>query len=168
MRSAKEAAGEYYVYIWFERKGGDILPFYVGMSRTENRWKNRSSRSDTFKEYIKGKDVFSMKVITDVCFEVAALCEERLQNEIKQRGFTTVDAEYDSEERKKRQREGIGAMPIVDGKRVSTRTGMPTGRPSRGIDITEMRCRVTGGEITVTAACKELGISRQTWYRLVG
>lgn len=168
MRSAKEAAGEYYVYIWFERKDGDILPFYVGMSKTQNRWKNRSGRSHTFKEYIKGRDVFSMKVITDVCFEVAALCEERLQNEIKQRGFTTVDAEYDSEERKKRQREGIAAMPIVDGKRVSTKTGRPTGRPKRDIDIQKYAKMVSDGKITVVAACKELSISRQTWYRLVG
>lgn len=77
-------------------------------------------------------------------------------------------AEQEWEKIRKRRNEGIAAMPIVDGKRVSTRTGMPTGRPSKGIDITEMRCRVAGGEITVTAACKELGISRQTWYRLVG
>ena len=166
MRSAKEAAGEYYVYIWFERKGGDILPFYVGMSKTQNRWKNRSDRSYTFKEYIKGKDVFSMKVITDVCFEVAALCEERLQNEIKQRGFTTVDAEYDLEERKRRQREGIDAMPVVDGKKVSTRTGRATGRPSLGVNTDDVRVRVESGEITVTQACKELGISRSSWYRL--
>ena len=76
-------------------------------------------------------------------------------------------AEQEWEKIRKRRNEGIAAMPIVDGKRVSTKTGMPTGRPPRGIDITEMRCRVTGGEITVTAACKELGISRQTWYRLV-
>ena len=77
-------------------------------------------------------------------------------------------AEQEWEKIRKRRNEGIAAMPIVDGKRVSTKTGMPTGRPPKGIDITEMRCRVTGGEITVTAACKELGISRQTWYRLVG
>lgn len=77
-------------------------------------------------------------------------------------------AEQEWEKIRKRRNEGIAAMPIVNGKRVSTKTGMPTGRPPKGIDITEMRCRVTGGEITVTAACKELGISRQTWYRLVG
>ena len=77
-------------------------------------------------------------------------------------------AEQEWEKIRKRRNEGIAAMPIVDGKRVSTKTGMPTGRPPRGIDITEMRCRVTGGEITVTAACKELGISRSSWYRMVG
>lgn len=77
-------------------------------------------------------------------------------------------AEQEWEKIRKRRNEGIAAMPIVDGKRVSTKTGMPTGRPPRGIDITEMRCRVAGGEITVTAACKELGISRSSWYRMVG
>ena len=77
-------------------------------------------------------------------------------------------AEQEWEKIRKRRNEGIAAMPIVDGKRVSTKTGMPTGRPPRGIDITEVRCRVAGGEITVTAACKELGISRSSWYRMVG
>ena len=77
-------------------------------------------------------------------------------------------AEQEWEKIRKRRNEGIAAMPIVDGKRVSTKTGMPTGRPPKGIDITEMRCRVAGGEITVTAACKELGISRSSWYRMVG
>ena len=46
--------------------------------------------------------------------------------------------------------------------------GFKEGRPALDIDITEMRCRVAGGEITVTAACKELGISRSSWYRMVG
>ena len=77
-------------------------------------------------------------------------------------------AEQEWEKIRKRRNEGIAAMPIVDGKRVSTKTGRPTGRPKRDIDITGMRDKVSGGIITVTDACKELGISRQTWYRMVG
>ena len=47
-------------------------------------------------------------------------------------------AEQEWEKIRKRRNEGIAAMPIVDGKRVSTKTGRPTGRPKRDIDITEM------------------------------
>ena len=163
----EDVAGEYYVYIWCERKNDEILPFYVGISRTKNRWKNRSSRSNAFKEYIKDRDVFSRKVIEGVCWRLAEECEKRLQEEIKSRGFITVDAEYDKAERNKRREAGIAAMPIVDGKRVSSRTGKGFGRESRGIDISEYRVRVEAGDMTVVDACKELDISRQTWYRLV-
>ena len=76
-------------------------------------------------------------------------------------------AEQEWDKIKKRRDEGIAAMPIVDGKRVSSRTGRGFGRESRGIDISEYRVRVEAGDMTVVDACKELDISRQTWYRLV-
>lgn len=66
------------------------------------------------------------------------------------------------QERKKihqRQAEGIAAMPIVDGKRVSVKTGRPIGRPQ--IDIAY---DLLAGE-TVTEACQRMGISRTQWYR---
>lgn len=77
-------------------------------------------------------------------------------------------AEQEWEKIRKRRNEGIAAMPIVDGKRVSTKTGRPTGRPKRDIDIQKYAKMVRDGKITVVAACKELSISRQTWYRMVG
>ena len=46
------------------------------------------------------------------------------------------------------------------------REGFKEGRPALNIDITEMRDKVSGGIITVTDACKELGISRSSWYKL--
>lgn len=66
------------------------------------------------------------------------------------------------QERKKihqRQAEGIAAMPIVNGKRVSERTGRPIGRPSRGISYD-----IFDGE-TIADACRRIGISRTQWYR---
>ena len=76
-------------------------------------------------------------------------------------------AEQEWNKTKERREAGIAAMPIVDGKRVSSRTGRGFGRESRGIDISEYRVRVEAGDMTVVDACKELDISRQTWYRLV-
>jgi DNA invertase Pin-like site-specific DNA recombinase len=75
------------------------------------------------------------------------------------------------EERKKileRQKEGIAAMPIVDGKRVSLKTGRPMGKPAKEIQgIEKYREMVESGAISVTESCKQLGISRTQWYRLV-
>ena len=76
-------------------------------------------------------------------------------------------AEQEWNKIKKRRDEGIAAMPIVDGKRVSSKTGRATGRPACGVDITDCRVRVESGEMTVTEACAELGISRSSWYRLI-
>lgn len=45
--------------------------------------------------------------------------------------------------------------------------GYREGRPRLDIDITDARVRVESGELTVTEACAELGISRSSWYRLI-
>lgn len=74
------------------------------------------------------------------------------------------------EERKKileRQREGIEAMPVVNGKKVSVKTGRPMGNP--GKDLSEFEKffkKVKKGELSVSESCRELGISRTHWYRL--
>lgn len=75
-------------------------------------------------------------------------------------------AEQELRKNKLRQRAGIDAMPVVNGRRISAKTGRPTGRPACGANIDEYRVRVIQGEMTVTQACKELGISRSSWYRL--
>lgn len=69
---------------------------------------------------------------------------------------------------RKRQREGINSMPIVNGKRVSTRTGNSTGRPRKELpNFEKFLEKQKEGLITVVEACSRLGISRAQWYRLV-
>ena len=81
-----------------------------------------------------------------------------------------VLASVAEEERKKirmRQREGIDSMPVVDGKKVSAKTGRPIGSPCK--DVSEFpyyASLVEKGEMSVTESCKHLGISRTQWYRL--
>lgn len=70
-------------------------------------------------------------------------------------------AQQEWEKTKKRREEGIAAMPVVDGKRVSSKTGRGFGREAKDLDL-DLR----EGE-TVSAACKRLGISRNTYYRRV-
>lgn len=68
-------------------------------------------------------------------------------------------AEQEWNKTKERREEGIAAMPIVDGRRVSSKTGRGFGREAKEIDLT-----LREGE-TITEACKRLGIDRSTYYR---
>lgn len=68
-------------------------------------------------------------------------------------------AEQEWKKTKQRREEGIAAMPVVDGKRVSSKTGRGFGRAEKSVDL-ELRI----GE-NITDACNRLGISRTTYYR---
>ena len=75
-------------------------------------------------------------------------------------------AEQEREKTEKRREEGIAAMPIVNGKRVSTKTGNAYGRPPIAIDdgFKKFLKKQKDGELTVAECCEALGISRATWY----
>lgn len=68
-------------------------------------------------------------------------------------------AEQEWTKTKQRREEGIAAMPIVDGRRISSKTGRGFGRAEIEVDV-----ELHPGE-NVTEACKRLGISRTTYYR---
>lgn len=68
-------------------------------------------------------------------------------------------AEQEWKKIKKRREEGIAAMPVVDGRKVSSKTGRGFGREAVSVDLT-----LNAGE-TVVEACQRLGISRNTYYR---
>jgi DNA invertase Pin-like site-specific DNA recombinase len=95
----------------------------------------------TLMEVPKGQEwVFEM--IHNVLIEVLASIAEQEWNKTKQR-----------------REEGIAAMPIVDGRRVSSRTGRGFGRAELNVDL-----QLKDGE-SITDACNRLGISRTTYYR---
>lgn len=76
-------------------------------------------------------------------------------------------AQEELEKRELRQREGIDAMPVVDGKRISAKTGNPMGRVKLEVpDFPVLRDKVSCGELSVVESCRQLGISRTQWYRL--
>ena len=68
-------------------------------------------------------------------------------------------AEQEWNKTKKRREEGIAAMPVVNGRKVSSRTGRGFGRAEIDVDLALKK-----GE-TITDACERLGISRTTYYR---
>lgn len=76
-------------------------------------------------------------------------------------------AEQERENILKRQAEGIAAMPVVDGKRVSKKTGRGFGRtekrPENFAEVYGMQQR---GEITVAQALEMAGVGRTRWYEL--
>ena len=75
-------------------------------------------------------------------------------------------AQQEREKIEKRRLEGIAAMPIVNGKRVSSKTGNGFGRPPK-VDDDEFQKflkKQKDGEMTIVECCKQMGISRRTWY----
>lgn len=76
-------------------------------------------------------------------------------------------AEQERKKIRKRQAEGIAAMPVVNGRKVSGKTGRGFGRPACPVDNEVFLALVQQqkkGLITVNDACRQLGISRPTWY----
>ena len=82
--------------------------------------------------------------------------------------LTTI-AEQEVKKIDRRRAEGIAAMPIVNGKKVSLKTGRATGRPSVALDddFEKFLEKQKRGEISVKECCNHLKISRSTWYNRV-
>ena len=82
--------------------------------------------------------------------------------------LTTI-AEQEVKKIDKRRAEGIAAMPVVNGKKISLKTGRAYGRQPIEIsdDFEKFLKKQKDGELTVAECCKELNISRRTWYNRV-
>lgn len=80
---------------------------------------------------------------------------------------TCYIAEKELNNIKARQMTGIEAMQIVNGKRIG-KTGRPTGRPKK--DLPSNYKYIVGkqksGTISISEACRQLNISRVTYYKL--
>lgn len=79
--------------------------------------------------------------------------------------------QFEREVMLERQKESIAAMPVVNGKKVSSRTGRGFGRPKAEVDkvlLEELLEKQKAGEITVNQCCERLSIGRTTWYELAG
>ena len=76
-------------------------------------------------------------------------------------------AEKERENIRKRQRQGIDIMPIVDGQRVSAKTGRPTGRPRavKPDNWNEIYTSWKNKEITAVKAMKVLNLKPNTFYK---
>lgn len=76
-------------------------------------------------------------------------------------------AEQEREKILERQKEGIAAMPVIDGKKTSIKTGRAMGNPGKDLrEFPNFFAKTKKGEISVSESCRQLGISRTHWYRL--
>lgn len=77
-------------------------------------------------------------------------------------------AEQERENIRKRQREGIDAMPVDEnGRRVSRKKGTPYGRREKRPDnFEEVYARQQRGEISLREALDIAGVGRTRWYEL--
>ena len=78
-------------------------------------------------------------------------------------------AEEERKKIKERQTEGIQVMPIVNGKKVSKKTGRPTGRPNAEYpsNWNEVYTSWKNGSIKGNEAMEQLGLKRTTFYKLI-
>lgn len=78
-------------------------------------------------------------------------------------------AQKELENNKKRQQQGIAVMPVVNGKKVSLKTGRSTGRPEATYPKEWERYYHDWrkGNITAKRCIEELGLKRATFYKLV-
>ena len=77
-------------------------------------------------------------------------------------------AEQERENIRKRQAEGIAAMPVDErGRKISKKTGRGFGRQEKRPDnFVEVLSRQKAGEITVKEAMELAGVGRTRWYEL--
>ena len=77
-------------------------------------------------------------------------------------------AEQERENIRKRQAEGIEAMPEDEtGRKISRKTGRGFGRPEKCPEnFAEVYARQQRGEITLKEAMAEVGVGRTRWYEL--
>lgn len=76
-------------------------------------------------------------------------------------------AEQERENIKARQAEGIAAMPVVNGKKVSKKTGRGFGRTEkRPENFAEVYARQQRGELSLKEAMELVGVGRTRWYEL--
>ncbi len=78
-------------------------------------------------------------------------------------------AEKERQNIRARQRQGIDVMPIIDGKRVSAKTGRPTGRPraSKPKNWAEIYIQWSNKKITAVKAMEILNLKPNTFYKFV-
>lgn len=165
-RATPREERKYYVYMWYKEDDGEVLPVYIGYG-SGSRWRNKNARSETTREYFETHNCKPQILAQNLAFEVACVLEEEIKTAFIKKDIKLLDGEHDFEQRKQRQKEGINSMPIVNGKRVSARTGNSTGRPRKELpNFEKIAKKQKEGLITVVEACSRLGISRAQWYRL--
>ena len=115
----------------------------------------------------KGADI----VVIDMPLLDTRQYRDKLGNFISDLILTVLGyvADQENQFRKQRQTEGIASMPVVDGKKVSKKTGRAIGRPTieKPSNWNEVYKQWTNKEITGKEAMELTGLKRNSFYKLV-
>lgn len=146
----------YYIYIWYNDDWGGV-PVYVGKGKGR-RYTTLMNRSIPFMNHISRWHCHSEIIFDELDEESATRMEKKLKDGFILEGYPILDAE--TSYRKKVSQE-------VCIRRAKAR-GVKFGR--HRIDPPDIKYYIKkqkDGEMTVAECCKELGISRATWYNKV-
>ena len=150
----------WYVYGWVNADWGGAY-FYVGKGHGQ-RYKDIEKRGRAFKAIYQNWECFPV-ILEDGLTEEEA---ERREAEIKEemifdKGFPIMDGEGHSE--------SLKHLAIRRAKREKRASDPNWHEGRKALEVPEefewYKLAVGTGEITVTKACEELGISRSTWYK---
>lgn len=147
---------DYYVYGWFNHDWN--VYFYIGRGKG-NRYRSTHNRSKAFSAIVSRWDCEPVILVDGLTLEESELIERNRKHHLLfELGHPVLDGEP-SDLHAMAVAEGIAAMPVVDGRKVSSKTGRGFGRPVKDVELV-----LIDGE-TVSAACERLGIGRTTYYR---
>lgn len=98
------------------------------------------------------KDTLDNRFIADLTLQILSYVAEKERQNIKTK-----------------QLQGIASMPVINGKKVSTKTGRPTGRPSAEFpaEWNAYYSEWKQGNITAKKCMDDMNLKRTTFYKLV-
>ena len=78
-------------------------------------------------------------------------------------------AQKELENTRRRQKQGMDVMPVINGKKTSLKTGKPVGRPNAQFPENWKECyeKWRCGEVTAVKCMDRLNLKRSTFYKLV-
>ena len=161
----------------FEREGYQALKGQLGLrsgdtlivKELDRLGRNKQKIKEEL-EYWKNKGV-RVKVI-DIPTTMVDIVEQEWVVDMINNILIEVLSSIAEQEREKiltRQKEGIEAMPIINGKKVSLKTNRATGRPSQDFpeNWEEEYINWKNKKITAVQAMKRLEIKKTSFYKLV-
>jgi hypothetical protein len=151
---------DWYVYGWVNEDWGGVY-FYVGKGHG-NRYKDTKQRGQAFRAIYENWNCFPVILEDSLTEEEAEIREVEIKEEmIFEKGFPIMDGEGHSETLKH-----LACQRAKREKRKND-PNYREGRPRVEIpdDFMEYVAKNEAGEISIAAACKEMGVARAHWYR---
>lgn len=152
----------WYVYGWVNEDWGGVY-FYIGKGHG-TRYKDIKSRGKAFKAIYQNWNCFPVILEDDLTEEEAEYREAEIKMKmIFEHGFPIMDGEGHSLTLKH-----LAAQYAKREKREND-PNYREGRPRTEIpeNFMEYVAKHEAGEISISAACKEMGVARAHWYRWV-